>query len=119
LRAANLATEVITIEGCPETAAIAQKNWESLEYGNIALHVGNFDDVLPEVLKQRQTLDLVFFDGNHRKQATLDYFNKCMEKRNEKSVFVLDDIYWSEEMKEAWEVIKADERVSVTIDLYA
>lgn len=41
-----------------------------------------------------------------------------MEKRHEKSVFVIDDIYWSPEMKEAWDIIKADERVTVTIDLF-
>jgi predicted O-methyltransferase YrrM len=118
LRAANLATEVRTVEGCPETAAIAQKNWEQLGYKHIGLHIGNFDEVLPEILKESKPLDLVYFDGNHRKQATLDYFNKCMEKKHEKSVFVVDDIYWSEEMKEAWDEIKADERVSVTIDLF-
>lgn len=118
LGSANASTQVLTIEGCPETAAIAQKNWEQLGCRNITLHMGNFDELLPEVLKELPTLDFVFFDGNHRKPVTLEYFNKCLEKSHEKSVFVLDDIYWSPEMKEAWEEIKADERVSVTVDLF-
>ncbi len=118
LSAANSESKVITIEGCPETAAIAQKNWSDLGYKNILPQVGNFDALLPETLKDIQTLDFVFFDGNHRKQATLDYFNLCMEKSHAKSIFVMDDIYWSEEMKEAWGIIKADARVTITIDLF-
>ena len=118
LSKANGSTEVITIEGCPETATIAQQNWERLGCKNITLRMGNFDEVLPEVLNHIPALDFVFIDGNHRKEMTLDYFNKCLQKAHEKSVFVLDDIYWSEEMKEAWEEIKADNRVSVTIDLF-
>lgn len=118
LRAGSLSSDVTTIEGCSETAAIAKKNWEQLGYNNISQHIGNFNDVLPEFLKTAQAVDFVFFDGNHRKQPTLDYFYRCLEKSHEKSVFVFDDIYWSDEMKEAWEEIKANERVSVTIDLF-
>ncbi|PJC61367.1 MAG: SAM-dependent methyltransferase, partial [Flavobacteriales bacterium CG_4_9_14_0_2_um_filter_32_27] len=60
----------------------------------------------------------VFFDGNHTKNATLTYFNWCLEKANEQSVFVFDDIYWSEEMKCAWKEIKAHPKVTTTIDLF-
>ena len=61
---------------------------------------------------------MFFFDGNHRKQATLNYFNLCLQKAHNNSVFVFDDIYWSFEMKEAWDEIKTDSRVKVTIDLF-
>jgi predicted O-methyltransferase YrrM len=118
LSAANSGSHVITMEGCPETAAIAKENWERLGYKNISPQIGDFDELLPETLKNIQVLDFVFLDGNHRKQPTLDYFNKCLEKSHEKSIFVVDDIYWSEEMKEAWEEIKADARVTITIDLF-
>ncbi len=61
---------------------------------------------------------MFFFDGNHRKAATLNYFNQCLKKINEGSVFVFDDIYWSAEMKEAWQEIKSNDKVTVTIDLF-
>lgn len=118
LCAAHSDCKVTTIEGCAEAALVAQKNWERLGYKNVTQCIGNFDDELPTVLREMTSLDFVFFDGNHRKEPTLKYFNQCMEKRNEKSVFVMDDIYWSPEMKEAWDTIKADERVTVTIDLF-
>jgi len=118
LCAANSDCQVTTIEGCAEAALVAQKNWQWLGYKNATQYIGNFDDELPLVLKEVRSLDFVFFDGNHRKEPTLNYFNQCLEKSHERSVFVIDDIYWSPEMKEAWEVIKADGRVTVTIDLF-
>jgi predicted O-methyltransferase YrrM len=111
-------SQVFTIEGCPETRKIALQNFEKAELQNIVSLEGNFDDVLPRLLKDRQTLDLVFFDGNHRKEPTLRYFNQCLENIHNESVFVFDDIYWSPGMAAAWEQIKAHPAVTVSIDLF-
>jgi predicted O-methyltransferase YrrM len=118
LASARSKSTVITIEGCPEIRKIALENFEDLELKNINSISGNFDDKLPEILKEIKSLDLVFFDGNHRKEATLNYFRLCMEKANDKSIFIFDDIYWSREMAEAWEIIKADPLVTVTLDIF-
>ena len=63
-------------------------------------------------------MDLVFFDGNHQKEATIKYFTICLAKAHENSVFIIDDIYWSEGMQEAWNEIKNHAQVTVTIDLF-
>jgi predicted O-methyltransferase YrrM len=118
MASANSKIKVISIEGCPEIAAIAKQNFKKLELKNIEQSIGNFDTVLPDILKNIQQLDFVFFDGNHRKEATLNYFKQCLAKAHEESVFVVDDIYWSAEMKQAWEEIKNNENVTVTIDLF-
>jgi hypothetical protein len=34
------------------------------------------------------------------------------------AIFVFDDIYWSEEMTEAWQIIQNDPDVNFSIDLY-
>lgn len=115
---ANSKSNLITIEGCEEIAAVAKRNFQNLELKNIEQLVGNFDEVLPDVLKKVNQLDFVFFDGNHRKEPTLSYFKQCLEKANEKSVFIFDDIYWSAEMTEAWEEIKKHEQVTVSLDLF-
>ncbi len=109
---------VITMEGCPETASIAQENWKKLGLNNIDLIVGNFDQTLPHLIAEQEQVDFVFIDGNHRKDATLEYFNLCLPKVHEDSVIIFDDIYWSEGMKEAWNHIKAHPDVSVSIDLF-
>lgn len=109
---------VISMEGCPETAKVAQQNWDKLALENVEVIVGNFDDTLPEVIEKQEQLDFVFIDGNHRKEATLNYFNLCLPKVHENSVIIFDDIYWSSGMQEAWEHIKAHPDVTVTIDLF-
>ena len=73
---------------------------------------------MPKAIQQLTTLDFVFFDGNHRKEPTLEYFRECMKHATNQSVFIFDDIHWSEEMEIAWHEIKNDERVTVTIDLF-
>jgi predicted O-methyltransferase YrrM len=115
---ANSKTQVISIEGCPEIAAVAKENFQKLGLRNIQQLTGNFDDLLPQVLSKMDKLDFVFFDGNHRKAPTMNYFKQCLEKAHADSVFVFDDIYWSAEMKQAWHDIKNHERVTVTIDLF-
>lgn len=109
---------VLSIEGCPETATIALQNLKKLEINNAELLVGDFDEILPKIIKDIPVLDFVFIDGNHRKEATLNYFKWCLSKIGENSLLIFDDIYWSQGMKEAWEEIKAHPEVSVTIDLF-
>lgn len=109
---------VISIEGCPQTAEIARKNFKALNINNIDLLVGDFDVILPDIIKKTDPLDLVFVDGNHRKEATLNYFKWCLPKVNENTLLIFDDIYWSKGMKEAWEEIKQHPQVTVTVDLF-
>jgi predicted O-methyltransferase YrrM len=110
--------KVITIEGCPETAALARENLDKLHVQNTELLTGNFDDLLPNILKNTEALDFVYVDGNHRKDATLNYFEWCLPKLSQNSIMIFDDIYWSKGMKEAWAQIKAHPEVSVSIDLF-
>ena len=110
--------DIITIEGCPETAKRAYQNFQELELENIELQVGNFDELLPRVVGELPQLDFVYIDGNHRKDATLNYFKWCLPKVHENSLLIFDDIYWSKGMKEAWEEIKSDPDVAVTVDLF-
>ena len=110
--------KVTSIEGCPQTAAVASENLEKLQIKNVNLITGNFDELLPGIISQTDSLDFVFVDGNHRKDATVNYFNWCLPKVNDNTVLIFDDIYWSTGMKEAWNQIKAHPQVSVTIDLF-
>ncbi|PLX08851.1 MAG: hypothetical protein C0598_12110 [Marinilabiliales bacterium] len=85
---------------------------------DIEVVTGNFKVTLPELLKKITTVDMVFFDGNHKEEPTLNYFNQCLEKVNEDSVLIFDDIYWSQGMTSAWKKIKTHPDISFTIDLY-
>ncbi|GAB4490786.1 MAG: class I SAM-dependent methyltransferase [Saprospiraceae bacterium] len=108
----------ITLEGCADFAQVARTNLEILELKNAEVVTGEFDQTLPQVLQNLQKLDFVFFDGNHRPEPTLRYFETCLPFSHENTVFVFDDAYWSPDMTQAWEQIKQHPRVTLTVDFF-
>jgi predicted O-methyltransferase YrrM len=111
-------TSVVTMEGSPAVAGVAQNNFNKLGLKNIQLIEGNFDETLASTLQQINTVDFAFIDGNHRKEPTIQYFNQLLSKTKEHSVLIFDDVHWSEEMEQAWEIIKQHEAVTLSIDLF-
>lgn len=108
-----------SIEGNKSVIEKAQSNLIKLQLdGYVNLVEGNFDSVLEDVIKYYPQLDLAFIDGNHKKDATLNYFKKMLPLAHNNSVFIFDDIYWSKGMTEAWEEIKSHPKVTVTVDLF-
>ncbi len=107
-----------TFEGCPATASIAKKNFEELNCKNIEVIIGNIDETLPKNLAKINQLDFAFLDANHRYEPTIRYFELCLEKATEESVFVFDDIHWSDEMHQAWQYIRNHKNVMISIDLF-
>lgn len=118
LAASGSHTAVMTMEGSSSVAREARRIFEKEGFANITLIEGHFDDTLTTALSSMGSTDLVFFDGNHRKEATLNYFRQVLPVLHERSVLIFDDIYWSAEMKAAWEEIKSDPKVTLTIDLF-
>ena len=94
--------KVYTIEGNPSTAYIAEQNFNLLGLKNIVQKTGKFQDILPTLLKEIQSVDLAYIDGHHTYQATMDNFNLIRPYLNEKSVVLFDDVRWSEGMINAW-----------------
>lgn len=114
-------SKLYTFEGSDNLAAKAKENTKkhfSNKQKNIEFVIGNIDDTLPKKIKEINRLDVVFFDANHRQEPTLRYFETCLSKADENSLFIFDDIYWSEEMKAAWKHIQAHQSVTLTIDLF-
>lgn len=110
--------KMITLEGISAISAIARLHFSIFNIDKINLLTGHFNDTLPGALKELQELDYAFIDGNHRKEPVLNYFHQCLDYSNENTVIVIDDIYWSDEMAEAWEMIKANPKATCTIDLF-
>lgn len=111
-------SNITTIEGDKNIFNIADNNFKKLKIKNINNICANFDDALPEIINKTDKIDLAFIDGNHTKEATLKYFELLKQKVHNNSVLIFDDIYWSKEMFEAWETIKKDNKVVVSIDLF-
>lgn len=110
--------KIITCEGDTNIAAKAKNVFNNLGLKNIKVVEGNFDESLQRVIEEHSYADLVYIDGNHRKAPTLDYFRKLRNAADDQQIMIFDDIHWSREMEEAWEVIKTDASVTLTIDLF-
>ena len=115
----NPSSKVITIEGCPNIAKLAQSNFNQLNIQNIHLVTGNFDEKLPAILNELQRIDFVFIDGNHKEEPTINYFEQCLSKADNETVFIIDDIHWSEGMENAWNKASNHPLVTLSIDLFS
>ena len=118
LASGSPAARVITLEGAKAIADIARINIIKKGLQNVQVVEGNFDDTLESSLTEMGKLDLAFIDGNHRKEPTIRYFHELSGKIHYGSILIFDDIHWSSEMEEAWEIIKADASVTLSIDLF-
>lgn len=110
--------KIYSIEGSNSIAAEAEKNFRLLKRNNIQLIKGRFEEQLRPTLTKMNHVDLLYIDGNHRLNPTLEYFNSALPFLNENSMVVIDDIYWSHEMKQAWNKIKNHPSVTLSIDLF-
>ncbi len=118
LAKASINAKVISLEGSPALAAKARSNFISAGINNIEVIEGPFATTLMKALEKSGKPDLVFFDGNHRLEPTLQYFSQALAFADEQSIFIFDDIHWSPEMNAAWKIIKGNARVTLTIDLF-
>lgn len=116
--ALNDFSEVTTLEGCPETMKQCQLQLQKFNVKNVTGITGEFSKQLTTYNLQPTTYNLIFFDGNHSKKATLEYFELLLLTIHNETVWIFDDIHWSQEMEEAWEIIKKHPKVTVTIDTF-
>ena len=116
IKIGNKNSKITTLEGCPETSKIANNLFIKNKFKNINIITGDFKETIPQI--QKEEFDLIYFDGNHTKKATLEYFKACLKTINNNSFWIFDDIYWSKEMQEAWLEIKKHPKVTVTVDTF-
>lgn len=109
------AAHVITVEGCSTTLSKACQSFDAWQLDGITTICASFDEFLQ--LPPFASYDLIFIDGHHDGTATIDYLNRLQAQAHNETLFILDDIRWSDNMWQAWQTIVADERFHVTIDL--
>jgi predicted O-methyltransferase YrrM len=108
----------LTLEGCPNTAEVAQNNLKHQGLKHISVLKGPFRDNLPQALDKLGGVDFIFLDGDHQEGSTLEYYQKCLPYIHNDSVFVIADIHWSESMEKAWNDLKSRQEVTISIDLF-
>ncbi|WP_231565562.1 O-methyltransferase [Psychroserpens sp. Hel_I_66] len=112
----NPESTITSVEGCPTVSKFTAQQLSEENINNVTIKTGEFESIIPQL--KEDAYDFIFFDGNHNKKATLNYFNLLIEKTHNDSIFIFDDIHWSKEMLDAWEQIKSHPKVTVTIDTF-
>lgn len=107
--------KIYSFEGSPEIARIAAS---ASEYKNLELIEGNINTTLPALLKTGDLVDFALIDAAHTYEATIRYFQQLKSNLHSGSIVAVGDIHWSKEMNRAWEYIKSDEAVILTLDFY-
>lgn len=109
---------LITVEASPETASLALKNLDQLQAGNFELWQCTFEEALKRLLFSGLQPDFVYLDGDHRGEATLNYLKQLLELCDTRPVIVIADIYWSDDMEQAWNEVCGLEDIRLSIDLF-
>lgn len=111
--------KLITMEGLPQLCEISAKQFSTIvPMSKFEIVQGLYDKTFPKIIEQGVEYNLIFIDGNHKKEPTLEYFNALKSIIGQTAIFVFDDIHWSKGMEEAWKVIKNDQDVNFSIDMY-
>ena len=115
LSLSNEFSAIQTVEGCPNTLQKAQEYFEKFNLHNIQIYQKLFSEFLQNTSEK---FDLIFIDGDHNGERTLEYFHSLLKNVHNNSVIVFDDIYWSKDMTTAWQQIIANDIVTVSIDTF-
>jgi predicted O-methyltransferase YrrM len=113
----NSKAKIITLEECNSKASIAKDLFQKLNLENIKLTVGNFEKTLPFILNKKQ-FDIIYFNGIHKRESIVEYFNLCLQSIHNNSIFVFNEINRSTEIQQAWLTIKEHPRVIISIDTF-
>ncbi len=116
LALSNPKAKVISVEGCGQTAKKAQIFLDEFAIENVSIKVERFEDLFGKI--PDRPFDLIYLDGNHSGEATLRYFEQLKGKLHNDSVVILDDIYINSGMTAAWNSIRKDKKVRVSIDTF-
>lgn len=108
--------QLITLEGSPEIAKLAEQTLHHLQLENTSVIVGPFHKTLAMVLKQAQPIDYFFNDGHHDHDAVIRYYQESLPYLADGAIVIFDDISWSDGMRKAWKEIENDSNIAISFD---
>jgi predicted O-methyltransferase YrrM len=109
---------IFSLDNNPETIAITTEIFAQHQAQNIEQITGDIKDALPQLLNRLSRFDLLYINGNDTPVNVLQYFELCLPKAHEGTLFIVEGIYSNAVMEEAWAAIKAQQQVSITVDLF-
>lgn len=108
--------QLITVEGSTELSKIAEISLKNRPQVMVVNSL--FDAAIDkEIALSTERFDFLFIDGHHEKVATIHYFNRLVPFLKKGALVIFDDVSWSYDMREAWEILSERTEFSHAIDL--
>ncbi len=79
--------------------------------------LGTFEEKIDYNLPENQSIDIAFIDGIHSKEFVIPQLEIIMDKASERAIIILNDINFSDSMKDCWSEVSKDPRFSSSVDL--
>jgi predicted O-methyltransferase YrrM len=117
LSASDFCENFITVEASKGLADIANSNLKAISNKSKVYNM-LFDEALDLILPElKHGIDLAWIDGHHEKVATIHYFQRLIPYLNNGALVIFDDISWSYDMREAWEILNKWNGFSFCLDI--
>lgn len=110
--------KVISIDHDEMSHKYAKQSFKKLSINNITLITDTFDNALPKAVEELKSIDLLYIDGNHTYEATIEYFNATIGAVRPNSVFIFHDIHWSAPMYKAWNEVIANTKITASFEAH-
>lgn len=111
----NREGELISFEPNEVWANIAKRNLSQIS-NRFALVIGTFENNVDKYLSDK-TVDIAFIDAIHKREFIIPQLDLVVERASPGGLIILDDIDFSDEMKDCWKGIAADSRFAASASL--
>lgn len=69
-------------------------------------------------LENNVNIDFLYLHDYYHPKFVREVFDVCVDRTSERSLFVIEGIGYSKEMRKCWKCLQQDKRVGITFDLY-
>ena len=113
---ANREGVLLTFEPNDIWAELAKKNLTQIS-SRFNLTMGTFEENIERCLGTDETIDIAFIDAIHTREFVIPQLNIVVERSSPKALIILDDINFSQSMKDCWAEVSTDRRFSASMVL--
>jgi predicted O-methyltransferase YrrM len=112
----NCKGELLTFEPNDVWRDIAKQNLSKISnrFNSIS---GTFEENIDSVLPYKQSIDIAFIDAIHTKEFVIPQLEIVFAKSSDKAIIILDDIEFSDSMRECWAEVSKDSRFLSSVEL--
>lgn len=112
-------SKLYTMEGLPQLCEIAQNQFSTISNNTkYKIYEGLYKNTFPKLLMDNKNFNIVFIDGNHKKEPTIKYFTELQSQLSSPAIIIFDDINWSLDMQKVWKIVKSNKNVCYSIDMF-